>query len=591
MESSNKREFYFLGIDIGGTWIKGTVVCETSFIRGKLNKPTHLERRKIKSPLHKNATIDELIEALKELIACFGVDNKEIRGIGISTGGIINHQGTKVLRAATHLNILKTDSWKIEIERALNCPVSIINDADAAALGIAELGLLEGNKTVGIMPFGTGLGFSVWRNGRRWRPGKTLNLLGSIRTPDGSYDDIASASKLASEDIENNLIEVLTQDLHKEAREEYLNNLVKIINTAAIIYNLNEVMVCGGLADAVTACNYPLERKLNSCLAEQQVELDKVIKASVLKEGNKLQLIGAVSLAKGEAVARSKRVQKQYKNISTETPYKKDIQLQNLSTSEIVKLLWKAEQEAGELLEQSFSSIEQTIEIISERITKGGRLIYVGSGTSGRIAAIDAVEIPCTYGFPEDRILCLIAGGISDSAIEIESNFEEDSSSVPEMLLMNISEKDSVIGISASGTAYYVQSALAFAKERGAYSVLIQSEEPQAELSFCNKVIPLNSGSEVVAGSTRMKAGTASKKILNFISSAVMIKMGKVAGSYMIDVACINNKLIERAQSILGILYNMDNNEALVELKKVDMNLGELIKKINQHKKGLELLA
>ncbi|MCP4311760.1 MAG: N-acetylmuramic acid 6-phosphate etherase, partial [Bacteroidetes bacterium] len=367
---------------------------------------------------------------------------------------------------------------------------------------------------------------------------------------------------------------------HKKAREEYLNNLVRIINTAAIIYNLDEVMICGGLADADFTCGFNLESKLNSRLAEKQVELDKVIKASVLKEGNKLQLIGAVSLAKGESVARAQQRLTKYKAIPTEIPYQKDLQLQNLSTSELVKVLWKAEQEAGEWFKKSFPFLEHAIDEISDRVKKGGRLIYVGSGTSGRIAAMDAVEIPCTYGFPDDKILCLVAGGIADASIEIESDFEEDASSVPEMLLINIKPEDTVIGISASGTAYYVQSALALAKERGAYSVMIQSEEPQTELPFCNTVIPLNTGYEVVAGSTRMKAGTATKKILNFISSSVMIKMGKVAGSYMIDVACINNKLIERAQSILGILYQMEKKEALVHLKNADMDLGEVIRKI-----------
>ena len=576
-ELMNKK---YLGIDIGGTLIKGALVDEKSFIQGKFDKSKNFEIKKIKSPLHENARPNELIEALKELITCFGANNEEIGGIGISTGGIVNYQGTRVLKAAAHLNVLKTDVWQTELEKHLQCSTIVINDADAAALGVAESGLLKGNKAVGIMPIGTGLGFTVWRNGRRWRPGKMLNLLGSVRTPSGFYDGIASASKLASEDSENNLIEVLSQDAHKKAREEYLNNLVKIINTAAIIYNLDEVMICGGLADADSTCGFNLESKLNSRLAEKQVELDKVIKASVLKEGNKLQLIGAVSLAKGESVARAQQRLKKYKAIPTEIPYQKDLQLQNLSTSEIVKILWKAEQEAGEWLEKSFPFMEHAIDEISDRVKKGGRLIYVGSGTSGRIAAMDAVEIPCTYGFPEDKILCLIAGGIADAAIEIESDFEEDASSVPEMLLMNIKPEDTVIGISASGTAYYVQSALALAKERGAYSVMIQSEEPQTELPFCNTVIPLNTGYEVVAGSTRMKAGTATKKILNFISSSVMIKMGKVAGSYMIDVACINNKLIERAQSILGILYQMDKKEALLHLKKADMDLGKVIKKI-----------
>jgi N-acetylmuramic acid 6-phosphate etherase len=576
---------YFLGIDIGGTWIKGVLVTKQHLNWADNLNNNNLQIEKIKSPLNENATPKELINALKKLISRFSVRNEDIRGIGISTGGIVNYQGTKVLKAAKHLNVLKTDVWKTELENQLQCSAIVINDADAATLGIAELGLLSGNKTVGIMPIGTGLGFTVWRNGRRWRPGKMLNLLGSIRTPAGFYDDIASASKLASEDIENSLIEVLTRDSHKKVRKEYLNNLMKIINTAAIIYNLDEVMICGGLADAATACNYPLESKLNLLLAVQQVELDKVIQASVLKEGNKLQLIGAVSLAKGESTAREMQVSKSYKSISTEIPYQENIQLQDLSTSELVNLLWKAEQEAGEYLEKSFPAIKQAIDEISDRINKGGRLIYVGSGTSGRVAAMDAVEIPCTYGFPEDRILCLIAGGIADAAIEIESDFEEDASSVPEMLLMNVSARDTVIGISASGTAYYVQSALAFAKERGAYSVMIQSEEPQTELPFCNIVIPLNSGYEVVAGSTRMKAGTTTKKILNFISSSVMIKMGKVAGSYMVDVACINNKLIERAQSILGVLNNMDEKEALRQLKKADMNLNQVIKNNQSRKK------
>jgi N-acetylmuramic acid 6-phosphate etherase len=568
----------YLGIDIGGTWIKGTIVDETSFIQGKLNNS---EIKKIKSPLHENATPNELINALKELIGCFGANNEEIGGIGISTGGIVNYQGTKVLKAAKHLNVLKTDTWKTELEKHLQCSAIVINDADAATIGAAELGLLNGNKTIGIMPIGTGLGFTVWRNGRRWRPGKVLNLLGSIRTPSGFYDGIASASKLASKDDDNNLIEVLTQDAHKEAREEYLNNLVNIINTSAIIYDLDEVMICGGIADAATVSNYSLESKLNLRLAKQQVELDKVIKASVLKEGNKLQLLGAVCLAKGESVAREQQMLKKYNSIPTENPYNKEIQLQDLSTSKIVKLLWKAEQEAGEWLEKSFPFMEHAIDEISDRVKKGGRIIYVGCGTSGRIAAMDAVEIPCTYGFPEDKILCLIAGGIADASIEIESDFEEDASSVPEMLLMNIKPEDTVIGISASGTAYYVQSALAMAKERGAYSVMIQSEEPQTELPFCDTVIPLNSGYEVVAGSTRMKAGTATKKILNLISSSVMIKMGKVAGSYMVDVACINNKLIERAQSILGILHNMDKKEAYQLLKESGMNLKQVINKIN----------
>jgi N-acetylmuramic acid 6-phosphate (MurNAc-6-P) etherase len=181
--------------------------------------------------------------------------------------------------------------------------------------------------------------------------------------------------------------------------------------------------------------------------------------------------------------------------------------------------------------------------------------------------------------------LTLISGGVADAAIEIESDFEEDASAIPEMLLLNITSDDTVIGISASGNAWFVQSALAFSKSRGALTVIIQRDYAEESLSFCDQVIPLRSGNEVVAGSTRMKAGTATKKMLNFISSAVMIGMGKVAGPYMVDMACINNKLVDRAKSILGILYNLDDLEADQSLRDAGMNLGQVIRKIQSEMK------
>lgn len=576
----NERAKY-LGIDIGGTWIKGAIVDEQFFQIDKTSKLKHFQVEKINSPLHAKATLLEFVEALKELIAYFNIEPEEIKGIGISTAGIINYHGTRVLKAAAHLNILKNNSWKSALEKQLQCSAAIINDGDAATIGLAETGYLTGNKTIGIMPIGTGLGFTVWRNGRRWRPGKSLTLLGSIRTPDDIFDSIASATKLASLDEYNNLLNVLTNTSFQMGRESYIQNLVKVINSAAILYSLDDVIICGGLADAANTCSYPLEQILNDSLQEPPVELKKSVKVLVAREGNQLQLIGALALAKGESIAIQNKIVPNYYSLDTEIPYMKKVQLQNMQTLAIIETLWKAEQEAGDLLRTSLPIISDIADESVTRINAGGRIIYIGAGTSGRIAAVDAVEIPCTYGFPEDRILALIAGGVSDAAIEIESNFEEDASAVPEMLLLNIQPEDVVIGISASGAAYYVQSALAFAKDRKALSVLIQTKLPDTELPFCDYVIPLNSGNEVVAGSTRMKAGTATKKVLNFLSSTIMIKMGKVSGPYMIDVACINNKLVERAQGILKILYNIDKEDALKKLKNADMNLSQVIKNIN----------
>lgn len=575
----NERAKY-LGIDIGGTWIKGAIVDEQFFQIDKTSKLKHFQVEKINSPLHAKATLLEFVEALKELIAYFDIEPEEIKGIGISTAGIVNYHGTRVLKAAAHLNILKNNSWKSALEKQLQCSAAVINDGDAATIGLAETGYLTGNKTIGIMPIGTGLGFTVWRNGRRWRPGKSLTLLGSIRTPDDIFDSIASATKLASLDEYNNLLNVLTNTSFQMGRESYIQNLVKVINSAAILYSLDDVIICGGLADAANTCSYPLEQILNDSLQEPPIELKKSVKVLVAREGNQLQLIGALALAKGESIAIQNKIVPNYYSLDTEIPYMKKVQLQNMQTLAIIETLWKAEQEAGDLLRTSLPIISDIADESVTRINAGGRIIYIGAGTSGRIAAVDAVEIPCTYGFPEDRILALIAGGVSDAAIEIESNFEEDASAVPEMLLLNIQPEDVVIGISASGAAYYVQSALAFAKDRRALSVLIQTKLPDTELPFCDYVIPLNSGNEVVAGSTRMKAGTATKKVLNFLSSTIMIKMGKVSGSYMVDVACINNKLVERAQSILRILYKIDKDDALEKLKNADMNLSRVIKDI-----------
>jgi len=573
----------YLGIDIGGSWIKGTCIPVNSFTDFKNTGFRNLVVQKVESPLHAFGSPEELNSSIGKLIRLLGCGPGELAGIGISTAGIVDYAGKQVLKTAVHLSVLKNENWINTLKQQFDCTVVLLNDADAAAIGLAELGRLQGNRSVGVIPVGTGIGLSVWRNGRRWRPGKVLNLLGSIQTPSGRYDDIASVSKLASEEAEKDLYRVFKDPDYDNIRRNYLENLNKVICTAAILYDLDEVLLCGGLADAVTACGFNLEDKLNAMLTEIPKEMDHNIKVRVIPEGNMLPLIGALSLAKGETDALRRKVTKTYHALESEIPYEADIQLQNLSTDRIIKTFYAAEQEAGVDLAKSLPVLVSVVDIITERLLKGGRIIYAGAGTSGRLAAMDAVEISCTYGFPEDRIITLISGGIADAAIEIESDFEEDASAVPEMLLLNISPHDVVMGISASGTAYFVQSALAFAKCRGAFTVIVQRDSSEESLSFCDQVIPLFSGNEVVAGSTRMKAGTATKKILNFISSAVMIKMGKVAGSYMVDVACINSKLVERAKSILGILYKMDKQEAHQKLLDEDMNLGRVIRKIQQN--------
>lgn len=571
----------YIGIDIGGTWIKGTLVDNHSFDWKNKIAIESLDVKKVKSPLNENTKVSEVMDALTGLISLLDVNLENIKGIGISTPGIVDYHGSRLLNTGPHLRILKNAAWKNKLKTKFQCPVSLINDADAAAIGLAELGgYLEGNKTIGIMPIGTGIGFSIWRNGRRWRPGKTLPLLGSINFVDMEYNKIASASRLAERDSENNLLNVLSNPKYRKERNLYIKNLVAIIKTAFILYSLDEVILCGGLVDAANECDYDIEKEINEYFDEQQ-PVAGAIKVKVAKEGNKLQLIGNLSLAQGELTAAKSKVTYQYDLLETEAPYKPEFRLEEMKSLEIINMLWKAEQEAGTRLEDSLTLISKIVDECIAGLRNGGRIIYIGAGTSGRIAAMDAVEIPCTYGFPDNRIISLIAGGMSEAAMEIESDFEEDASAVPEMLLLDINANDVVIGISASGTAYYVQSALALAKAKKALTVMIQSKVPNRKLIFSDYVVPLGSGSELIRGSTRMKAGTATKKVLNFFSSALMVKLGKVKGSYMIDVICTNDKLIERAQNILKELYDIEENEAMERLEKAEMHLGKVIKSLS----------
>ncbi|ETN96177.1 N-acetylmuramic acid 6-phosphate etherase [Zhouia amylolytica] len=572
----------YLAIDFGGNWLKASWINtnETFFTKECLKelKNNHI---RIKNGLHENTSIEELISLFKTTISILGIGDYFIKGIGISIAGIVNYHGDKLLKSAPKLKIFQDDTWISRIEKELKSNITLINDADATAIGLAETNNLNGNKTIGVMPVGTGLGFTVWRNGRRWRPGKSLTLLGSISTSGKNFNEIASASKLASFDNEGNLVSVLLKSEYKQVRREYLESLVNIIKTAFLIYNLDELVIGGGLVDAAQSAHFPLTMEINERLRDTpEYEFDNEIKVKIAELGNNLQLIGALSLARGQNVIAQLENPLSYDEIATEAAYDEDLDLPKMSNVQRLNTLWKAEQEAGKALKECFSLLDIIVEKTVNRIHSGGRLIYVGCGTSGRIAAMDAVEIPCTFGFPSEKMITLISGGVSDVAMEIESDFEEDASAVPEMLLLNILPEDVVIGISASGSAHYVQSALSFAKSRGALTVIIQTNHPRTAVRFCEYIIPLNSGNEVIAGSTRMKAGTATKKILNFFSTSVMVNLGKVYGSYMIDVNCVNKKIIERAQNILQIIYGFDKKTAHEELVKHNMNLNEAIRSI-----------
>jgi N-acetylmuramic acid 6-phosphate (MurNAc-6-P) etherase len=165
-----------------------------------------------------------------------------------------------------------------------------------------------------------------------------------------------------------------------------------------------------------------------------------------------------------------------------------------------------------------------------------------------------------------DCFVSLIAGGSADATLTIESDSEEDFSAVPDMILLNPGPLDTVVGISASGTAFFVRSALAYAKAKGARTILIHEAAVEKE-TFFDASIPLHSGPEIVCGSTRMKAGTATKKALNILSTTAMILLGKVRSGHMIDLDSSNRKLRLRAVRILADLKNLSSEDAESQLR------------------------
>jgi N-acetylmuramic acid 6-phosphate etherase len=532
------KELY-MAIDIGATRINGVVVSKDDYCDfisdGSTNNikkrfPDKVER--IRSVFYTESTAEDLIHSISELLEKLIPDKSAIKGIGISVHG----------------GLLMLGNWKDKLETYFSCKVAFINAIEACAIGTAELGYLFGDRIIGVMTADEGIALMVWRNGRKWRPGDASIWFGNVPPPVRSFDK--------------------------------KKDLLTTILSAARLYALDEIYLSVGWIDAAIGAGDNLAEELHSLRMAQLPALHKPVKLTIPEEGkDRLQLLGATALIIGDRIAGEERRTPEYGIMQTEIPYDQNLMLQQLRADEIVKILWKAEEQAGRRLEDSLGSIAGIAERMADVLLNSGRIIYAGAGTSGRIAAVDALEIPCTYGLGKDKILAVIAGGVADAAVDIEYNFEEDTSAVPDMLLLNLTGKDMVIGISASGSAYFVQSALAFAKFRGAYAVMIQNAASPAASAFCHVVIPLHSGAEVVAGSTRMKAGTSTKKVLNMLSTTAMILLGKVYGSFMIDVACINNKLKLRAQSILGRLFGLSAEESEKILAENDYDLKKVCNK------------
>jgi N-acetylmuramic acid 6-phosphate etherase len=275
---------------------------------------------------------------------------------------------------------------------------------------------------------------------------------------------------------------------------------------------------------------------------------------------------------------------------ATEEANPKSANLDRLGAREIVELFVTEEKSVQEALCQSVDELARAIELAANAIEGGGRMFYVGAGTSGRLGVLDAAEIPPTFGASDDLFQGIIAGGAPALRRSIEGAEDDARAGALAMDERAVRPEDVVIGISASGQAPFVTEALRRAHEIGAQTILLTCNSPApvvagvspatksaagtaATTGACDFVINLPVGPEIVAGSTRLKAGTATKVALNIISTGAMVRLGGVRGNLMIDLQPTNKKLRERAISLVAQLAGCDRESARSRLVRVDWNL------------------
>ncbi len=259
--------------------------------------------------------------------------------------------------------------------------------------------------------------------------------------------------------------------------------------------------------------------------------------------------------------------------LTTESRNLNTSNIDKVSTLEMVKIINNEDKKVAEAVEKEIPKIAQAIDYIVERIKKGGRLIYIGAGTSGRLGILDASECPPTYGVSEELIQGIIAGG--REAIFRAKEGAEDSKelAIEDLKLKKLSSNDIVVGIAASGRTPYVVGGLEYGNQIGALTISITCNS-DSEVSKTSQIsIAPIVGAEVITGSTRLKSGTAQKLVLNMLSTGSMIKLGKVYGNLMVDVKATNKKLIERAKKIVCEATGIEKNLAEDILLKTDYDV------------------
>lgn len=238
------------------------------------------------------------------------------------------------------------------------------------------------------------------------------------------------------------------------------------------------------------------------------------------------------------------------------------VNLDEMNSEEIVRAMNKEDKKVALAVEKEIPNIAKAVDKIVDSFKKGGRLFYVGAGTSGRLGVLDASECPPTFGVDPEMVQPVMAGGESAFIKALEGAEDDEDLGRKDILERDITENDTVVGITASGRTPYVAGALKAAKEKGAKTVAVVCNPGSLLTEIAEVTIAPVVGPEVLTGSTRLKAGTAQKMVLNMLTTAAMVKMGKTYGNIMVDLMPTNNKLRERSKRILMLLADVELDEA-----------------------------
>ena len=259
--------------------------------------------------------------------------------------------------------------------------------------------------------------------------------------------------------------------------------------------------------------------------------------------------------------------------LKTEQQNSQSSQIDSMSINDILKTINREDQNIAIAVQATIRDIEKTVELTVNSIRKSGRVFYVGAGTSGRLGVLDASEIPPTFSAPKGLFIGVIAGGENALRNSVEGAEDRPEEAIIDLEQYDLNENDTLVGISCSGAANYVVSALDHAKANGAKTVYLVTNPNPFKITEVDVIINAVTGPEVVTGSTRMKAGTATKLILNMISTATMIKLGKVYGNLMVDLMAVNDKLVDRGTRIIEQLTDLDYDGAQLKLFEAEKSV------------------